>query len=135
MNSAKDHELALAEQAKFDRINGIEEQPRPRLVNLIQGQGYGFFLHDQDGHYLTQIAPGEPADLAGVKENDRIVEINGINVESATHSHVVDLIRKSDGKVRFLVVDKKTDKYYKSRHIRVTSDLMRIELLTTSTDL
>ena len=130
MNLPKDHRLALAEQAKLDRINEMREQPKPRLVTLVRRQGYGFFLRYNDGHYFTRIAPGEPADLAGVKNNDRIVEINGVNVESATQSHLVDLIRKSDGKVSFLVVDEETDKYYKSRSIRITSDLSRTVHIT-----
>lgn len=103
-----------------------EEPPKPRLVTLVKDQGYGFFLQDQDGHYLNQISPGEPADLAGVKDNDRIVEINGTNVETATHAHVVDLIRESGDKVSFLIVDKETDEYYKSRDILITSALLGI---------
>merc|ERR1711962_597076 len=103
-----------------------EEPPKPRLVTLVKDQGYGFFLQDQDGHYLNQISPGEPADLAGVKDNDGIVEINGTNVESATHAHVVDLIRESGDKVSFLIVDKETDEYYKSRDILITSALLGI---------
>ena len=102
------------------------EAPKPRLVTLVKDQGYGFFLQDQDGHYLNQISPGEPADLAGVKDNDRIVEINGTNVETATHAHVVDLIRESGDKVSFLIVDKETDEYYKSRDILITSALLGI---------
>merc|ERR1712113_738643 len=93
------------------------EPPKPRLVTLVKDQGYGFFLQDQDGHYLNQISPSEPPDLAGVKDNDIIVEINGTNVESTSHAHVVDLIRESGDKVSFLIVDKETDEYYKSRYL------------------
>ena len=122
-----EHPVAAAVvAAKIIENNREEEPPKPRLVTLVKDQGYGFFLQDQDGHYLNQISPGEPADLAGVKDNDRIVEINGTNVESATHAHVVDLIRESGDKVSFLIVDKETDEYYKSRDILITSALLGI---------
>ena len=130
----------MAEQAKLDSSHEIEKNLKPRLVtltrrDLLHLQGYGFFLQDHNGHYLTQIAPGEPADLAGVKDNDRIVEVNGVNVENASHSDVVDLINESGDKVIFLVVDEKTDKFYKSRSIRITSDYSNTVYISTSIDL
>ena len=33
-----------------------EEELKPRSVTLVKEQGYGFFLQDQDGHYLNQVS-------------------------------------------------------------------------------
>jgi len=81
---------------------------------LKDNNGYGFFLQDKDGeHYLTDVEEGEAAQLAGVRDNDRIVEVNNKSVEGAKHSTVVDLIRLHTDKVTFLVCDKECDDYYK----------------------
>ncbi|XP_055518622.1 sorting nexin-27-like isoform X2 [Leucoraja erinacea] len=85
----------------------------PRLVNIIKSEtGYGFNVRGQvsEGGQLRSIngelyAPlqhvsavllGGAAERAGVRKGDRILEVNGVNVEGATHKQVVDLIRAGD---------------------------------------
>ena len=75
-------------------------------------------------HVLNQIAPGEPAALAGVLENDRVVEVNGTNVESLSHDQVVKMIRESGDTVSFLVVDADTDEHFKAKGIMISSALL-----------
>lgn len=43
----------------------------------------------EKGTFMMHVVPGGVADMAGVRENDRIVEINGENVNDATHDQVV----------------------------------------------
>ena len=39
--------------------------------------GYGFYIwHDENGHYVEDITIGSPADRAGLRAGDRIIEIN-----------------------------------------------------------
>lgn len=45
--------------------------------------------------YLDDVDPGGVADMAGLKKGDFLLEINDEDVSSASHEHVVDLIRKS----------------------------------------
>ena len=80
--------------------------PVPRLITIEKSGGsFGFFLQDiNDVHLLNQITKGGAAAMAGVNENDRVVEINGQNVESLTHDKVVGMIRSSGDRVCFLVV-------------------------------
>ncbi|XP_059802060.1 sorting nexin-27-like [Hemitrygon akajei] len=85
----------------------------PRLVKIIKSEtGYGFNVRGQvsEGGQLRSIngelyAPlqhvsavlqGGAAERAGVRKGDRILEVNGVNVEGATHKQVVDLIRAGD---------------------------------------
>ena len=96
------------------RADSDEPAPLPRLVTLKDNNGYGFFLQDKDGdHFLTDVEEGEAAQLAGIRDNDRIVQVNNKSVEGAKHSVVVDLIRLHTDKVTFLVCDKECDDYYK----------------------
>ena len=104
---------------------GSDDDFKPRLVTLKRDGGFGFFLQDNNGvHHLNQISKGEPADLAGVLENDRIVEINGTSVESVAHDQVVSMIRQSGDTVSFLVVDSATDEHYKAKGIVISSALL-----------
>ena len=54
---------------------------------------------------------------------DRVVEVNGVNVEAMSHSEVVNEIRTDPLKAILLVVDKITDAYLKKIQRPVTSSL------------
>ncbi|XP_014207682.1 SH3 and multiple ankyrin repeat domains protein 3 isoform X2 [Copidosoma floridanum] len=54
--------------------------------------------------YLDDVDEGGVADLAGLRKGDFLIQINGEDVTTALHEHVVDLIRKSGELVRMTVV-------------------------------
>lgn len=56
--------------------------------------------------------------------DDRVVEVNGVNVEAMSHSEVVNQIRTNPVKAVLLVVDKITDAYLKKINRPVTADLL-----------
>lgn len=68
------------------------EPLRPRLCRLVRGeQGYGFHLHGEKGRrgqFIRRVEPGSPAEAAALRAGDRLVEVNGVNVEGETHHQV-----------------------------------------------
>jgi hypothetical protein len=58
------------------------------------------------------------AALAGVKADDRLIEINGVNVQKSDNEDVKQRIRslKYPAKLELLVADKKTYDYYKAQN-------------------
>lgn len=72
----------------------LERELRPRLCYLTKGdRGYGFHLHGErsrGAQYIRKIEPGSPADLSGLRSGDRVVEVNGENVEGETHQQVMN---------------------------------------------
>ncbi|XP_070204993.1 sorting nexin-27-like [Littorina saxatilis] len=87
-----------------------QAEPGPRIVTITKtSTGFGFNVRGQisEGGVLKSIngvlyAPlqhvsavleGGAAQKAGIRKGDRILEVNGINVEGATHKQVVDFIR------------------------------------------
>lgn len=69
-----------------------QESLRPRLCRLVRGeQGYGFHLHGEKGRrgqFIRRVEPGSPAEAAALRAGDRLVEVNGVNVEGETHHQV-----------------------------------------------
>jgi len=49
---------------------------------------FGFFLQDENGHFLGNIEPNGAADRAGVKDKDQIMEVNGVDVTKENHDKV-----------------------------------------------
>ena len=119
-----EHKVAAAAIVAAAVASKSDDDFKPRLVTLIKDQTYGFYLTDEEGHYLRNIVEGEAADLAGIKAGDRIVEINGTNVEGSSHAEVVNMIRESEEKVSFLIVDEETDAHFKAKNILITSALV-----------
>ena len=62
---------------------------RPRLCLISKGpNGYGFHLHGEkgkSGQFIRKVEPGSPAETAGLRAGDRVVAVNGVNVERETH--------------------------------------------------
>ncbi|XP_076443593.1 sorting nexin-27-like [Babylonia areolata] len=92
----------------------------PRIVTITKtSTGFGFNVRGQISEggvlksingvlyaplqHVSEVLEGGAAQKAGVRKGDRILEVNGVNVEGATHKQVVDYIR-SGGDVLTLTV-------------------------------
>lgn len=78
----------------------MNSERKPRLCVMTKGDGgYGFHLHGEkgkSGQFIRKVEPGSPAEAAGLRAGDRLVAVNGVNVERETHHQVgVSLKMKS----------------------------------------
>lgn len=102
-----------------------DNAPAPRLCIITKWpdfEGYGFNLHaekSKPGQYIGKVDAASPAELAGLLEGDRIVEVNGVNIANENHKQVVQRIKAVSNETRLLVLDPEADKYYKAKNIVV----------------
>ncbi|BFZ05033.1 hypothetical protein BsWGS_08074 [Bradybaena similaris] len=114
-----------------------DDSYRPRLCHLKiwpHFQGYGFNLHaerDKPGQFIGLVDDNSPASTAGLRVHDRIIEVNGVNVEDEKHTEVIARIKAIPGETKLLVVDRETDNYYKDRGIRISSSLSQTQYIAT----
>ncbi|XP_012867165.1 PREDICTED: Na(+)/H(+) exchange regulatory cofactor NHE-RF2 [Dipodomys ordii] len=110
-------------------VNGPPRELRPRLCHMRKGpQGYGFNLHSdksRPGQYIRSVDPDSPASHSGLRAQDRLIEVNGRNVEDLRHAQVVASIKAREDEARLLVVDPETDEYFK--RLRVTPTEQHVE--------
>ena len=66
-----------------------------------------------------------------MKDEDRIVEVNGINVENSQHHEVVSLIKSIDDSVTLLVVDPASDQHFKNAGITVAGHMSSVERIAS----
>ncbi|MCJ8748161.1 hypothetical protein PDJAM_G00161760 [Pangasius djambal] len=104
-----------------------ERNLRPRLCYLTKGErGYGFHLHGErssGAQFIRRIEAGSPAELAGLRSGDRVVEVNGENVEKDSHQQVVQKIMEVENRTRLLVVDRETDEFLLLHSLPCNEDL------------
>jgi membrane-associated protease RseP (regulator of RpoE activity) len=109
----------------------------PRLCRLCKWadfDGYGFNLHaekDKPGQFIGSVDPESPAELGGLKEGDRIIEVNGENIEAQSHTAVIGRIKAGGERTTMLVLDRNSDNYYKAKGITVNSDMPHVIVHTT----
>ena len=103
----------------------------PRLVVMKRGPGgYGFNLHGernvQAGQTISAVDDGSEAQKAGLRVGDKVVEVNGVNVEKMSHSDVVKKIKMNDKEVSMLVIDHITEAYLKQEGRPITADMCNL---------
>ncbi|NXP49332.1 NHRF3 protein, partial [Heliornis fulica] len=111
----------------------ITTAPQPRLCYLVREEkGYGFSLkttQGQKGLFIVELSSQGAAAKAGVQNNDRLIEINGENVENDTHEEVVEKVKKSGNHVMFLLSNEETDHYYTSQKMVLNKESANLQLL------
>ncbi|XP_042532368.1 Na(+)/H(+) exchange regulatory cofactor NHE-RF3 isoform X1 [Dipodomys spectabilis] len=112
---------------------GAQTWTRPRLCYLVKdGNSYGFSLKTLQGKAgicMTDITPHGVAMKAGVLANDYLIEVNGENVEKASHEEVVEKVKKAGGRIAFLLVDQDTYKRHSEQKMPFHRDAASLELL------
>ncbi|CAG5077892.1 Oidioi.mRNA.OKI2018_I69.PAR.g8837.t1.cds [Oikopleura dioica] len=105
--------LKIAE--KVPEYTNSNEAPLPRLIVLSQEalKSFHFGFYEQ-GLIISFIQENGPAEEAGLKLDDRIIEINNINVENMRPQFVLDLLHGDEEKIEILVVNKEYDSYWKN---------------------
>ncbi|XP_068229652.1 Na(+)/H(+) exchange regulatory cofactor NHE-RF1-like [Palaemon carinicauda] len=72
-----------------------DNAPSPRLCIIVKWpdfEGYGFNLHaekSKPGQFIGKIDANSPAEMAGLKQGDRIIEVNGVNIANENHKQIL----------------------------------------------
>ncbi|XP_073335216.1 NHERF family PDZ scaffold protein 4b [Pagrus major] len=84
---------------------------RARKLHLVCGsEGYGFLLRMEKApsgrkyHILREMDSGSPAEKAGMKDGELLLEVNGESVESLKHEEIVDRVRLSGRQVSLTTI-------------------------------
>ncbi|KAL0964878.1 hypothetical protein UPYG_G00330310 [Umbra pygmaea] len=97
---------------------------RPRLCSMKKGStGYGFNLHSEKskpGQYIRAVDPDSPAEKAGLKPQDKIIQVNSVSVVMMQHADVVAAIKAGGDGTSLLVVDPETDDFFNSCNVTPT---------------
>ncbi|KAK6633779.1 hypothetical protein RUM44_004386 [Polyplax serrata] len=116
-----------------NELNGnLTAKPVVRLCHLVKWpdyDGYGFNLHanmNKPGQFIGNVEEGSPAQAAGLKEGDRIVEVNGANINGEVHKQVVSRIKQNPNETKLLVVDKESSEYFQANNITITSAMPEV---------
>nr|XP_014350402.1 PREDICTED: Na(+)/H(+) exchange regulatory cofactor NHE-RF4 [Latimeria chalumnae] len=78
------------------------------LLRKKEGESFGFYLRQElgkEGHIIRMVEPMSPAEFSGLREGDRLMEVNGDSMDTMEHFKVVQKIKASGQQVMFTVLD------------------------------
>ncbi|KAL3235471.1 hypothetical protein MRX96_048305 [Rhipicephalus microplus] len=110
----------------------LAKPPAARLCHLVRRpeyDGYGFkLIPAKQGHLplVSAVETGSPADAAGLRSNDTVIEVNGVILDGLGHEDVVQLVKSTPNEARLLVVDDETAAWYKRRGIALRGDTLNV---------
>ena len=114
-----------------------EDVPIPRLCKINTWDdwyGYGFYFvlggENNAGLFIGKVDSGSPADLAGMKEGDKLVEMNGVKTTNENQKNVVETIAHGPNAANLLVLDVEADDYYKKHKIVVSRHMPDVLVIT-----
>ncbi|KAM9780347.1 LOW QUALITY PROTEIN: Na(+)/H(+) exchange regulatory cofactor NHE-RF1 [Neosynchiropus ocellatus] len=107
---------------------GSSQLLRPRLCALDKAEnGYGFHLHGEkgkSGQFIRLVEPDSPAESSGLRAGDRLVFVNGDDVESESHQQVVSRIRATAGSLELIVVDPDTELLLRKLNLKCAKEFV-----------
>ncbi|XP_021331958.2 NHERF family PDZ scaffold protein 4b isoform X1 [Danio rerio] len=84
--------------------------PRVCVLRREEKETFGFHLRverDRQGHVIRLLDSPGPAARSGLKDGDRLLEVNEVFVENLEHTEVARWIQVSGSQICFLVLDEK----------------------------
>ncbi|CAH1797029.1 unnamed protein product [Owenia fusiformis] len=113
--------MADSEDEHPSSPDNIDDSQGPRLVTISKTEtGFGFNVRGQVSEggtlksingelyaplqHVSAVLEGGAAELAGIQKGDRILEVNGVNVEGSTHKQVVDCIRSGGDTLKLTII-------------------------------
>lgn len=72
-------------------------------LSIAGGIGSTPYKGTDEGIFISRITEDGPADLAGLKEGDKVLEVNGISVVDADHYQAVEILKASGSELVLLV--------------------------------
>ena len=107
-----------------------QKQFEEDLAGNFEGVGMEIAIRDE---VLTVVAPlkGTPAERAGLKPNDRVLKIDGVETRGMDITAAVSRIRGPKGSEVTLLVAR--EEWGETREVKVTRDVINIPVLETET--
>ncbi|CAF1468030.1 unnamed protein product, partial [Didymodactylos carnosus] len=125
-------QLTASEKGSTAKLSDISVQEAPvarlcRIRKFPTSPFYGFFLCGDPKKlgrvFISDVTKNSPAAVCGLRDGDRIIEINGQTTENLKYEDILEIIKQhtSEDDLQFLLLDKKSLHWYREKNYPVSS--------------
>lgn len=111
---------------KFTRYVRSEDWKLAQLTLGNAGSGIGMSLMESSGSFSCYPLPGSPADAAGLKSADKLLSVDGKQVEGKPLEYVVGLMKGAPGTEVMLRVEKG---FGRAQNVKVVREAMNLPVV------
>ncbi|XP_017775340.1 PREDICTED: protein lap4-like isoform X3 [Nicrophorus vespilloides] len=86
-------------------------------LSIAGGRGSTPFKGDDEGIFISRVTDGGPADLAGLRVGDKVLTVNGENVQEVSHYDAVEIL-KASGSILILEVCREVTRIVRDNELR-----------------
>ncbi|XP_041866350.1 Golgi-associated PDZ and coiled-coil motif-containing protein isoform X1 [Melanotaenia boesemani] len=73
-------------------------------ISIAGGKGSLPYKDHDEGIFISRVAKGGPSEKAGIHVGDRLLEVNGLSMQGATHHEAVGALRNAGSCIKMKVV-------------------------------
>ncbi|XP_041107618.1 erbin [Polyodon spathula] len=73
-------------------------------VSIAGGKGSSPYKENNEGIFISRVSKAGPAEKAGIHIGDRILEVNGLNLQSVTHHEAVSVLKNAGNCIKIVIL-------------------------------
>ncbi|XP_078144737.1 uncharacterized protein LOC144542349 [Centroberyx gerrardi] len=73
-------------------------------ISIAGGKGSLPYKEHDEGIFISRVSKGGPSEKAGIHVGDRLLEVNGLNMQGATHHEAVSALRNAGSCIKMKVL-------------------------------
>ncbi|XP_066552877.1 uncharacterized protein LOC136718969 [Amia ocellicauda] len=77
-------------------------------ISIAGGKGSSPYKENDEGIFISRVSKGGPAEKAGVHKGDRVLEVNGLNMQHVTHHEAVSALRHAGSCIKMMLLRERT---------------------------
>lgn len=125
----------IVESLKDPYSTYMNEKDYKKFMESTNGEyvGVGIVVSPAKDGFITVVSPikGSPADKAGIKSNDRILKVNGVEYSSDTMQDAVNVMRGKEGEKVKLTISRIVKDKPELLYIEIVRKKIKLETVTS----
>uniref|UniRef100_W5NJS8 Leucine rich repeat containing 1 n=1 Tax=Lepisosteus oculatus TaxID=7918 RepID=W5NJS8_LEPOC len=73
-------------------------------ISIAGGKGSAPYNENDEGIFISRVSKGGPAERAGARVGDRLLEVNGVNMQTVSHHEAVSTLRNAGSCIKMTVL-------------------------------
>jgi protein scribble len=103
-NSEMNNDQVPATNNSVEMLIKFERADKGLGLSIAGGQGSTPYKDTDEGIFISRVTPGGPADIAGLRKDDKVLSVNGYTCVDIDHYRAVDILKAAGSNIDMRIV-------------------------------